>query len=83
MGPCLSLGSDLCSAESSAAPGSAGGGSLTEKLKEGLEKYGAIAIVAWSALFFLSWIMFYLFLQSGVDVVVRVLVPRARFTVVL
>jgi hypothetical protein len=46
------------------------GGSLGEKLKEGLEKYGAIALITWFALFFLSWILFYAFLQSGVDVVV-------------
>jgi hypothetical protein len=54
--------------------------SLTEKLTEGLEKYGVIAAVTWFALFFLSWGLFFVFLKSGVDV--ESIMKRMGFEVV-
>jgi hypothetical protein len=43
--------------------------SLSERLKDGLEKYGGVALATWMVLFLSTWLLFYVFLNTGIDAV--------------
>ena len=55
--------------EESPEPGTDTPLSLTQRLKEGLEKYGGVALATWMVLFLSTWLLFYVFLNTGIDAV--------------